>query len=305
MTTTNREREFVKRRVIQFAVLVAGALAGIGANTVIGAINARGDFRLDGASAVSNATVFEGTKIETHQPASLDLASGPRLTLGADSISQIFGRRMILSKGSSAIENAEGFRIEARSLSIDFSGGAGRVMLARGALVDVAVENGVARVLNSRGTMVAALEPNEALEFDPQAPDELEKLTGCLHSASGHFLITDELTNVTVELTGSGLAKEADNRVEVTGAMEREGGSGSGSGASQVVRVRALKRLGKGCLAVKAAAAGSVGAPPAGGKAGGIKLTTIAIIGGVAAAAISGVAVSGAFATAATPAESR
>ncbi len=291
------------RGVTQFAVLLAGSLAAAGANTVIGAMASHGDLRVDGGSAISNATLFEGTTIETHQPASLDLASGPRLTLGADSGGQIFGRRMILNKGSAAIENATLFRIEARSLNIDFSGGTGRVMLARGALVDVAAMEGIARVFNSQGALVAVLDPGAALEFDPQAPDELERLTGCLHAASGHFLITDELTNVTVELTGSGLAKETDNRVEVTGAMEA--GGGSGSGVSQVVRVRALKRLGKGCLAVKAAAAGSVGALPAGRKAGGIKLTTIAIIGGVAAAAISGVAVSGAFSTGAAPAESR
>lgn len=291
----------MKRDLLRCVVLLAGSLAAVGANTVIGIVTARGDFRIDGASAISNATLFEGATIETRQPASLDLASGPRLSLGADSSGQIFGHRAILNKGSAAIENGAQFRIEARGLKID--SGAARVALGRGALVDVAAVSGPARVFNSRGMLVAALAPEEALEFDPQAPDEFEKLTGCLHNASGHFVITDELTNVTVELTGSGLAKEADNRVEITGAMDSAGGSGSS--AQQVVHVRELKRLGKGCVDTKAAAAGSVGAPGGSGKAGGIKLTTIAIIGGVAAAAIAGVAVSGALSAGASPTESR
>ena len=127
--------------------------------------------------------------------------------------------------------------------------------------------------------------------------------SGCLRSDAGHFLITDAVTNVAVEVTGPGLGKESGNRVEVSGAMDPA--TTPVRGATQVVRLTAVKRLGKGCIANKAAAAGTGGAAGGGGTGGqagaaagtkiaGMTVTTIAIIGGVAAAAvIGGLAASG------------
>ncbi len=114
--------------------------------------------------------------------------------------------------------------------------------------------------------------------------------------AAGHFLMTDETTNVTAELEGEGLAAEGGNKVEITGAADPTGTPASE--ATQVLRISQMRRLAKGCVAGKraAAAAGAGGgaAKPAGGAGGGaagVSLTTIAIIGGVAvAAAVGGLA---------------
>ncbi len=166
---------------------------------------------------------------------------------------------------------------------------AARILLAGNTHVQVAAIAGSLRVLNSQGLLVAALEPGTALEFDPQATGEPEKLTGCLRSIPGHFLVTDEITNVTVELSGAGLDRESGNRVEVTGAMDPTGAPVSG--ATQFVRVSGLKHLGKGCPTNKAAAAGAGGAAgksAGAGKAIGLSATALAVIGGVAAAAVVG-----------------
>jgi hypothetical protein len=94
---------------------------------------------------------------------------------------------------------------------------------------------------------------------------------------------------VTVEVAGPGLSKEVGNRVEVTGQMDPT--ATPVTDASQFIRVSAVKHLGKGSEKSGAAAAGQGGAAGAGAAGGhglALSATTIAIIGGVAAAATLG-----------------
>jgi hypothetical protein len=314
------------------------ALPLAGAAPSIGTAVARGSFRVDGATVSGNATLFEGAWIETFQSSSsLDLAAGPHLLLGGDSKGQIFGDRLILERGSGEMHNAAGFRVEARGLTVrtDTGRSAARISLPGATRVQVAALDGGLRVLNSQGVLVAALNPGTALEFEPQvrsnaapASAEQEKFTGCLRLDSGHYLVTDEITNVTVELAGAGLDKEKGNHVQITGVMDPTGAPVSG--ATQYVRVSGVKRVGRGCPANKPAAAGAGGAPSsnaggapssntggvpadntggapanntgggaagagkgggaggAAGAGGGISATALAVIGGVVAAAVVG-----------------
>jgi hypothetical protein len=301
----------------------------------IGTAATKGSFRVDEATVSGNATLFEGTTVETHKSATtLDLVSGARLSLAAESKGRIFSDRLILDRGSGQMERAVGVRMEARGLTVRTDNGAGsaRVVLTGTAYVQVAALAGSVRVLNSQGLLVAAIRPGNALQFALQASGEPSKLSGCLRAASGHYLVTDEVTNVTVEVAGSGLDKESGNRVQVTGALDPA--RSPVSGATRYIRVSAVKRLSRGCAATdKAAAAGAGGAASnaggatgsvggaagsAGGAAGGgagggaaggatgggtagggvgigaISVGTIAVIGGVAAAAvIGGLAASG------------
>ena len=255
----------------------------------------------------------------------------------------------LLERGAGEMHGAAGFRVEARGLTVrsETGRGAARIRLTGATRVQVAAIEGGLRVLNPRGVLVAELDAGSALEFEPQLPGgpagEQEKLTGCLRSSSGHYLLTDEVTNVTVEVAGSGLDKEHGNRVQVTGLMDPAGTPVSG--ATQYVRVSSIKRIGRGCPANRPAAAGAGGTasskspggavpnngaggavpgngaggaapnkgggnPSAGGaggagagaggaSAGGIAATTLAIIGGVAAAVVvGGLAATGTFSSA-------
>jgi hypothetical protein len=280
-------------------ILASAGRAGA-APLSIGTAIARGSFRVDDATVTGNATLFEGTTVETHSASSfLDLAAGPRLTLAADSRGRIFGDRLLLERGSE-MQNAPGFRIEARGLIVrpDTAHTSGRVLLEGGERVQVAALTGSLRVLNSGGLLVATVDPGVALAF--QASAEPEKLTGCLRAVPGHYILTDEVTNVTVELSGPGLDRESGNRVEVTGAMDPT--AAPVSGTTQYIRISQLKRMGKGCLGNKAAAAGAGGAAgkaagAGGGGVAGLSIgATAAVIGGVAAAAVvGGLAASGSF----------
>lgn len=263
---------------------------------VIGTVAARGSFVLDRATVIGNATLFEGATVETKIASSrMDLASGARVSLAAESRAKVYGDHLVLERGEGQWEKAATYHFEARGLTIQPETGnaSARVALAGGARVELAVLSGSFRVLNAKGMLVANATAGRSLELEPQVADAPTKLTGTLRVSSGHYLLTDETTNVTVELAGAGLAQDAGYRVEVTGTTDAAGAPVSD--ASHLVRVSSVKRLGKSRDAAGAAAAGKGGA--AGGAASGvagISATTVAIIGGVAAAAtVGGLAAAG------------
>jgi hypothetical protein len=303
---------------------VAFAVQAWGGPSAIGTAAAQGSFRVDDATVAGNATLFEGTTVETHQSASrLDMTSGARLSLAAESKARIFSDRLILERGSGRMERAAGIYLEAHGLTVRMENGAGsaQVALAGSGRIQVAALIGSLRVLNPQGLLVAAIHSGSALEFAFQASGTPSKLSGCLVAVAGHYLVTDETTNVAVEVggsgAGSGLAKESGNRVQITGVMDPS--ASPVSGATEYIRVSGVKRLSRGCAATdKAAAAGAGGGAggnagsPAGGagKTGGgigaISVATIAVIGGVAAAAlVGGLAASGTLSGASAAAVSR
>jgi hypothetical protein len=262
----------------------------------IGVAVTRGNFRIDDANVSGNATLVEGTTVETQRAASsLQLTTGAHIALASDSKGQVFGDHIVLERGGGQMEQLLGYRVEARGLTLESQTGVAKaqVVLAGAHMVQVAALTGSFRVLNAKGMVVANLTPGSALEFNPQAASQGEpwKLSGCLRSAAGHFTLTDDTTSVTVEASGAGLDREAGNRVEILGAMDPA--ATPVSGASQLIRVSQIKHLGNGCGVNKGAAAAGAGGAAAGGAAGGatiagISTTTIAIVGGVAAAATIG-----------------
>jgi hypothetical protein len=150
----------------------------------------------------------------------------------------------------------------------------------------VAALNGSFRVLNSRGVLVANLANGSALEFEPQQSGGSSRLTGCLVNKSGRFVLTDEVTNVTAEIAGGNAAREAGNRVEVVGMLDPA--ATPVSEASQYIRATRITRVSRGCQGRPGAPAAAGAGGAAGGVLGGISGTTIAIVGGVAAAATIG-----------------
>jgi hypothetical protein len=276
------------------------------ASPVIGTIVTKGSFRLDNATVAGNATLIEGVVLETSRASStVEMGSGARLVVGASSKGRLFGDHIVLEKGDTQLQNAAGYRLEALGLVIHPETGAasGRVSLAGANRVRVTSLTGSFRVLNSRGVLVANLPTGAAMEFEPQPAGEASRVTGCLQNKSGRLVLRDETTNVTVEVAGPGLEKEAGNRVELSGSLDPS--ATPVSEASQFIRITRVTRISKSCSARPGAVAAGVGgaagaAGAAGGAAGaagaaaGISAATISIIGGVAAAAtIGGLAATG------------
>jgi O-antigen ligase len=298
----SKRRNFVSLKTVQSvvaALLSLNLCVATAAVPYIGVALTRGSFRVDNATVSNNATLVEGTTVETQQSASsLRLNGGSRIAIGSESRVRVFGDHLLLEKGAGDLERLVGYRVVARGLTIQPEGGAAsaRIAIAGEHLVQVAALSGSFLVKNGKGLVVANLTPGAALEFNPQGSgSDSWKLTGCLTSSAGHFTLTDDTTNVTVEVLGAGLQKETGNLVEITGTMDAA--ATPVSTAAQVIRASQVKRLGKNCVAParKATAAAAAGGAAAGGAAAGgastiagISMTTIAIAGGVAAAAVVG-----------------
>jgi O-antigen ligase len=295
-----------------------------GAAAVIGTVSTPGSARVDHSTIQGNATLFEGATIETDgSAATIELRRGAHVSLAAFSRARVFAERVVLEKGDAEFGQRESkrFRLEVRELiTIRPEGHAtsGRISAARASVI-VAASSGSLDALNQHGTLIATLAPGRVLEFNPQPAGTQSHVAGCLTQRSGHFLLTDETTNVVVEVAGAGLQKERDNRVEITGSPDPT--ALPVPEATEYVRVANLKRISKGCGKSRrsAAAAGSGGqmaaksgspgesldkpadgaaepaaegaAVEAGGEAptgNGISGKTIAIVGGVAVAAVLG-----------------
>jgi len=258
---------------------------GLAASPAIGVVTAKGSFRIDDASIAGNGTVFDGSTVETLRVSSqLQLATGAKLDLGAGSRGRIYRDRLVLERGVGEIRNATQYGVEASNLRViayDVSA-VGRVSIRETNRVQVAALMGGLRVVNGNGLLLAAIPAGRVLEFEPQAAGAAGpvQLAGCLNKRDGRYFLTDETTNVTVELRGSDLDRHVGHKVEVIGS-QIPGAKPTGT-ASQLIQVGNLKELARKCSSTaRAAAAGGAAAGAAGGTAAG---------GGAAAGAAVGVA---------------
>ena len=329
------------QQALVMPMIVSLLLSGVplpAASPAIGTVMTNGSFRMNNMTLRGNATLFEGSTLETAgTPSSVELASGARLTLGADSRGQIFGDHLVLERGQGDMAKTVGVRLQARGLTVQPETGdsTGRVRLAGANKVQVEVLKGSFRILNSNGLLVAKLIPGSAMAFEPQATSTLTRISGRLSvKAGGHMVMTDETTHVTMEVVGKDgvvskdLEKLAGQRVSINGALDPA--AAPVSDASQLVRVSNVTLLAQAGAAPAGSASGAsgtaggsaaggstaggtgaggaaaggaaAGGTAAGATALGVGLTTVAIVGGVAAAAVvGGLAASGAIGGSSTP----
>lgn len=267
-------------------LLLTGCLAVIlAASPAIGIATAGGSFRVDRTTVTGNATLFDGTLVETGQTGSLlRLDNGVRMQLGTASRGQVYRERLLLEKGEGRIENLDGYNIETGSFRIQpASAGAGaRVSLQEGDRVQVAALAGSLRILRANGALLASLEPGKTLDFDPQAAGAAPPFTvsGCLRKVDGRYLLKDDTVGVTIELQGSEIESNLGQHIEVAGTDVA--GVQPAPGSTEVIRVARVTRLPGGCAAASDRAHARTSAGP---KRAGISKSTKAIIGGVAIAA--------------------
>jgi len=275
---------------LNLALGVAGA-----APPVIGTVTASGSFRLNGDTVVANGTLTEAAVIE-NGPGNLSvrLSSGARLSLGANSRGTMYSDHILLERGEALLQRGFGFDVEALGLSIRPAGevSTGRIGMLGTKGVRVAALTGSFRVTNARGILVANVAAGSALAFEPQAPvaASVTHITGTLTRQDGHYLLTDLVTHVKVDITGQGLSAHVGHVVQVIGTLNAS--ATPAAGASEVIIAAQVQTVAVGSAGGGAAAAGTGGA----GTGIGIGVTTVAILGGVAAAAtLGGLAASGAL----------
>lgn len=272
---------------------VCGSLVALSASPpVIGVAQSRGVFFLNNASVPGTGTILDGASVQTTTTSSdVSLKSGDRVTLASNSAAKVFQDRLVLENGMAELKHVSAYHIETGSLRIGTSGTGAlvRVAVDKGNEVKVSAVAGAAEVRNGQGLLVARIFPGTLLQMKAVAATT-SKLTGAIESKGGIFFLTDETTKVRVELRGSNLKHLVGQRVQVTGTSAS--GETPAGDASQVILVTSSAQvtvLGAGSTAAGGVAAGAA-------VATGIPATTVAIVGGVAAAGtVGGLAAAGTF----------
>jgi hypothetical protein len=275
--------------------------AAFATSPAIGIVTASGHFTLDRSQVWGNATVFEGSILETGSASSeVGLRSGAKLQLGKDSRVRILSNRVVMEKGIGQISAPESFEVDAANLRIHSDG---RLRVNIGENVQIASLMGNARVFSASGMLLAAIPAGRTMSFGPQAANGSVTRTGCLMFKDNHYILQDENTQEVVELSGGqNLKEQLGNRVEITGAASSS--KPAVSIATLLVSVAAMTpKSSGGCLSIannlgaqtEAATPATNSAEPAaqtaktgGGMSTGVKVAIIvAVAGGGAGAAIA------------------
>lgn len=227
------------------------------AQPVIGVAMANGEFTVNSARVQSNATVFEGSTIETRAVSSkLELDSGARVQLGADSKGHIYRDRMVLERGVGQFDSGRNYEVQAGLLRVAPTdpNSTATVAFRDAGVVQVAALHGSVRVMDPRGLLVANIAAGEALDFNMQGAGAAapSTLTGCLQKLSGAYLLRDDTANVTWELRGENLDEHISHRIQVTGSIVPN--VAAVSPATQVIQVTSLNLVSKYCDKKPAAA---------------------------------------------------
>jgi hypothetical protein len=265
----------------------------------IGVVRSDGDFQVDGSTVRGNATLLEGSTVQTSGTQSrIQLAGGTEIVLSPASRAQVYRDHTVLQQGAQSVKNGERYRIEAATLWISPTDThtLAEIVAKDGNRVSIAAREGSVDVRNGAGVLVATVRPGLALAFDTQAGDtgKASKMSGCLVTKGGKYLLTDNTTNITVELQGPDAAKSAGHRVEITGVMVPEGTPADG--ASQVIQVVTVDSVGAACGPLMRASRGQSGGGAAGAGAGLSTGAIVAVVAGVAVVGtVVGLAVAGTF----------
>ncbi|MCU1261611.1 MAG: hypothetical protein JWO80_4496 [Bryobacterales bacterium] len=152
------------------AALTANLSLVSAATPAIGVAFSNGTLLINNASTVGNASIFDGSTVETNATASrLHLKSGADVQLSSASRGKVYSNRMVLEKGVMELKAAGKYGIEARSLQITGtdSDAAAKVSI-HGTTVQVASIAGHVQVANASGAVVANIAPGMAFDFTPQ-----------------------------------------------------------------------------------------------------------------------------------------
>jgi len=260
-----------------------------------------GEFNMDGSQTRDNATLFNGSVIETAVSTShVTLQDGTRVDLAVASRERVFRDHAVLEKGMTQVHGGSSYVVLANNLRVS-SADPFRVAVSDPGTVRVTAVDGTAEVTNVRGQLVAMVARGSSLDFQEAAASAPSHLSGCLQKVGTHYVLRDTTTNVVVELTGTDLEKYLGKSVDVTGSVDPSATPVTGA-AQVILATNVTAGTGKGCKTNIAAAGAAGGAAAAAGMATG---TTVAIVGGVAVAGtLVGLAAAGTFSGKSTSATS-
>ncbi|MGA2086719.1 MAG: hypothetical protein ABSG60_14505 [Terracidiphilus sp.] len=259
-------------RKLQAVAALMCMLSYAAAGTVsIGTASARGDMRVDSYMVKGNATLFDGSVVETGQAtADLRLDKGAAITMSTNSRGTLYRDRLVLQRGESELAASSPFKLEANGLRVtpNETNSRGVVSLAAGNTVEVAALNGSFGVTNVQGILLANVRPGSVVSFAMQAagasPTTSFSGVGLVSYEDGHYYLTDS-ANVKYEITGKDFKQYVGTKVVISGTIQAPAAEGTPS----VISVSSI----------------GINGPT------GMSMTTKLIIGGVVVGAAVGIGV--------------
>lgn len=222
-------------RKVQAVAVMMLMLSYAAAGTVsIGTASARGDMRVDNYVVHGNATLFDGSVIETTQAsADLRLQKNIEVILGKSSRATLYHDRMVLDQGETELTASTPFRLDASVVRVTPNNPNSRwtVSIQPGNKVEVNALTGAVGVTSEHGIMLANLVPGRPLSFamqqggsgSAQGGNSLAfSGTGILDYSVGFYFLTVAETGVTYQIVGAGdkLARLAGQTVTITGVLD-------------------------------------------------------------------------------------
>lgn len=141
---------------------VSCALAG---TVSLGTVSTRGDLKVDGYTVHGNATIFDGSVIETGQTIA-DVRIGEKgsvVTLADHSRGIVYHNRFVLQSGKCKFATLPSFAVEANGLGLTASApnSSGIAALAESSTVHLAAIAGSVAVTNSLGAVIRNVVPGQ------------------------------------------------------------------------------------------------------------------------------------------------
>jgi hypothetical protein len=203
----------------------------------IGTASARGDLRVDNYSVKGNATLFDGSVVETSQAsADLRLNKGVEIKMSAESRGTLYSDHIVLQQGQSELTSSGSYQLQAVGLHVvpGTPHSRGVVSVKSGNTVEVASLDGSFGVSNDRGIMLANILPGQSLSFAMQAGANPEEFSGVglVSFDNGTYYLTTD-ANVRYVLTCKDSHSFVGDKVFVTGTLQ--GGAG-GNGTMLCVK---------------------------------------------------------------------
>jgi hypothetical protein len=221
-------------RKLQVAVILVCMLSYAEAGTVsIGTASARGEMRVDNYNVKGNATLFDGSTVETgNATASLRLDKGTQITMSTSSRGTLYSDHLVLKQGASELAPSKTFQLQANGLHVvpNQPNSRGVVSVKSANTVEVASLNGSFGVSNDRGIMLANVLPGHSISFAMQAGANTETFSGVglvTFENGTYYLVTD--ASVKYVLTCKDSHRFVGDKVVVTGTLQGPAQGGSGA----------------------------------------------------------------------------
>jgi len=214
------------------AVLLCTLSYAEAATVSIGTVSARGEMRVDNYNVKGNATLFDGSVVETSQAsADLRLNEGVEITMSAASRGTLYSDHLVLQQGKSEVTSSGAYQLQAAGLSVVPSGphSRGVVSVMAANTIEVASLDGSIGVTNGHGIVLANILPGHSFTFAMQAGTNAAEFSGLglVSFDNGTYYLTTD-GNVKYVLTCKDSHSFVGDKVVVTGTLQAAASGAAG-----------------------------------------------------------------------------